>query len=806
MAAKSKAGEPHRWSFFRAGGFDQVRLDSGEDLRDLPNLDQKLWVALACPAKGLEFDARTLELIDTDRDGRIRAPEILEAVKWACGMVKDAGELVKGTGRLPLAAIDDGHPEGKRLLASAKQILVNLGKGDSREISVDDTTDTAKIFGQTKFNGDGVIPADAAADASVQKVIEDVIVCLGPVTDRSGKPGVDQAKVDQFFAEAQACSDWQKKAEADAKTILPLGDATAAAHAAVVALRAKVADYFARCRLAAYDARALAAVNREEDAFLAIAAKDLTISSAEIASLPIAHVDAGRPLPLASGMNPAWADALAALRSAAVVPLLGDRDVLTEEEWGTVSTRIAPYEAWLAGRPGTAVEKLGLARIREILGGNAKAAIADLIGKDKALEPEATSIAAVDRLVRYHRDLHRLLNNFVTFRDFYSRKDKAVFQAGTLYLDQRSCDLVLRVDDAGRHATLAGLAKTCLVYCDCVRQSTGEKMTIAAAFTGGDSDNLLVGRNGVFYDRKGRDYDATITKIIDNPISIRQAFWSPYKRFVRMIEEQVAKRAAAAEAASTSKLETAATAVATADQKKPAEPKKLDIGVVAALGVAVGAIGTAIASLATGIARLAVWQIPLVVVGIFLVISGPSVLIAWLKLRQRNLGPILDANGWAVNAKAKVNIPFGASLTGVASLPVGARRDLRDPYRKPLTGKQIAFRLILTIIVVLALAGWAWKAQWPHKVFPNLPKWGFWSMPAGANGKCPVDGRNVDPMVTGAHDGKRVYLCSDECREAFGKEPAKYFLLAYPEPAKAPAEPVKEPEPATEPGGGEAPK
>ena len=100
-----------------------------------------------------------------------------------------------------------------------------------------------------------------------------------------------------------------------------------------------------------------------------------------------------------------------------------------------------------------------------------------------------------------------------------------------------------------KHAAMAGLAGTYLAYCDCVRKGSGEKMQIVAAFTDGDSDNLMVGRNGIFYDRKGRDWDATITKIVDNPISIRQAFWAPYKKVVRMIEEQVAKRAAAADAA-----------------------------------------------------------------------------------------------------------------------------------------------------------------------------------------------------------------------------------------------------------------
>src|SRR5947207_7706254 len=127
-------------------------------------------------------------------------------------------------------------------------------------------------------------------------------------------------------------------------------------------------------------------------------------------------------------------------------------------------------------------------------------------------------------------------------------------------------------------------------------------MQIVAAFTAGDSDNLMVGRNGLFYDRKGRDWDATITKIVDNPISIRKAFWSPYKKFVRMIEEQIAKRAAVAEAASTDKLSQAAATVAKPDQapaNKPTEPKKIDVGAVAALGVAVGAIGGALATLAT---------------------------------------------------------------------------------------------------------------------------------------------------------------------------------------------------------------
>src|SRR5215471_14459836 len=104
----------HTWRFFRAGGFDQVRLDSGSDLASLEDLDQKLWVALACPTTGLEFDSRTLSLIDTDQDGRIRPPELIAAAKWACSLLKNPDELLKSAPSLSLSAINDSLPEGQQ--------------------------------------------------------------------------------------------------------------------------------------------------------------------------------------------------------------------------------------------------------------------------------------------------------------------------------------------------------------------------------------------------------------------------------------------------------------------------------------------------------------------------------------------------------------------------------------------------------------------------------------------------------------------------------------------------------------------
>jgi hypothetical protein len=447
------------------------------------------------------------------------------------------------------------------------------------------------------------------------------------------------------------------------------------------AVRAKVDDYFARCRLAAFDPRALTALNHQEIDYVALCLKDLSANASEMAGFPLAQVVAGKPLPLAVEVNPAWTAPLAAFQSAVVKPVLGDHASLTEADWLAIGAKFAAYEAWYAAKLGAGVEPLGLARVREILATPAQTTITDLILKDKSLEPQATLIATVERLVRYYLHLHKLCLNFVNFKNFYNRIHPAIFQAGTLYLDQRSCDLCLTVEDPAKHALMAGLAGAFLVYCDCVRKSTGEKLSIVAVVSQGNDDNLMTGRNGLFYDRKGRDFDATVTKIITNPISLRQAFWSPYKKFGRFVEQQVAQRAAAAQTNVTTQLTTAATTVppatpaATTGSTGTPGKLKFDPSVVALICVAVGSLGVALASVLGFFDKFDRWEIPLVIAGLLLLVSGPSLIIAFLNLRKRNLGPILDANGWAVNAAAKINVPLGTSLTSIAKLPPGSTVD-----------------------------------------------------------------------------------------------------------------------------------
>src|SRR6187200_877447 len=102
MTHRSAPATKHVWKFFRTGGLDQVLLETAEDLLALNELDQKLWVALSCPVKGLELDEQTLALIDADGDGHLHVREVVAAVQWAAAHLKQPADLLTPVAALPL--------------------------------------------------------------------------------------------------------------------------------------------------------------------------------------------------------------------------------------------------------------------------------------------------------------------------------------------------------------------------------------------------------------------------------------------------------------------------------------------------------------------------------------------------------------------------------------------------------------------------------------------------------------------------------------------------------------------------------
>ena len=700
MATINKENK-YKWEFANIGGASRVKISTGDDIAHLDELDPKMWTVLSCPVKGLEIDEKSLSYMDTDADGKIRVNDVIATAKWLCAVVADLDILTKGTDSIALGDLDQENADGKKIYAAAKQILENLGK-EGDVISLADTKDIAAIFAKTRFNGDGVITEASTDDADLKAVIAAAVAATGGVADRSGATGVDAGQIEAFY---KALADYVAWDEATVEA--PFGDKTDAAIAAYNALDAKVKDFFMRSKLAAFSPESVSSLDVQTAGIQAISAENLTGKMDEIAAYPIARVTGKAEIDLSEPVNPAWAAQFELVKSVA----FADKKVITEADWTAVGASFAAYTAWKGAKAGASVEGLGLEAVKKFLAEDKKAALLEIVAQDAALAEEAANIDLVGKFLYILRDFYRLLRNFVTLHDFYTRDVDAIFQSGRLIIDQRECRFCMLVADAAKHNASAAASGMFLVYCDCTTKSQPGKLAIVAAVTVGEIGDLVAGKNAIYYDNAGVEWDAVITKVVDNPISIAQSFWSPYRRMATAIENLINKSAADKDAKmmanATAKINAAPTAVPAAGADgKPAAAPPFDIakfaGIFAAIGMAFGMIGTALSGLIDSMSGLG-WKLILVFIGIMLVISGPAMVLAWLKLRRRNIAPLLNANGWAVNAASKISIPFGETLTDAAKFP---KINLKDPFAKKGLAPWKKWAISIAVLAVVAAGLW----------------------------------------------------------------------------------------------------
>lgn len=627
----------YNYSYSKIGGVTRVNITSAEDISHLSELDKKLWTVLSCPTQGLEIDQQSLQYIDTNKDGAIHVDEVMSVSSWLGKVLKDLTPVLEGKDSLDLSLLNENDEEGAKLLETSKGILKQLGKEDSQVITLADSSSCLDSYRKAKF--------EAA------------------------------------LAEAKAA----------AEVAAPFGDKTEAIDAAYKALDVKVKDYFLRAKLTTFSAESTAALDVQVSRIESISADNLTAKMDEIASYPLARIKEGQTtLPLDAALNPAWAAQFAIVKGA-----LDEKDTeLTEAAWAEIGAKLQAFADYQKS--------------------------ISITEADIKLDDEAAAAQLVDKLLHLTRDFYTLLCNYVSLQDLYDLKKKAIFQAGTLIVDQRSLDLCVRVADGGAMAAQAAKSNLYLLTCACVSKHTGKSMNIIAAVTVGDVDDLFVGKNCLFYDRNGVDYDARITAIMDNPISIKQAMWTPYKKMSNLINEQIDKFAAKKEAGVNESITTGVnekTETVTAIDKENAgdtgkKAATFDIakyaGIFAAVGMAAALIGSVVTSICGGIVGLfedkPLWKSLLLIValvlGIMVLISGPSMFIAWRKLKKRNLAPVLNANGWAVNADAKINIPFGSTLTQAAKLPKGVKLNVKDPFaEKTSTGKKLLWWIIALAVI-----------------------------------------------------------------------------------------------------------
>ena len=703
---KENAGS---WTFSRIGGVDQVIIRNGADIAALEKLDQKLWAVLAMPT-GLSAVKECLDYLDEDKDGKIRVPDILRTIDELKATFVTLDTLFEQSDQIATDQLADEHLREAIssalgiVLASAGTPVSGANRSSVGPVDLAVVDKAMSAFSSLPFNGDGVLTQVSSEDDSIKEFIGALVSAGYSKLDAIGVPGVDGPSLDGFVADLERYKVWID--EGANPRLFPSEEEGRKALKLFRFVRASMDDYFKRCRILAMAGSS--SVMAELTSLMAsILSRNLPEDSEELARLPLALPDEKLLLHLDGAMHPSFGNSVLAL-FAMTTKASSAKQAVSQNEWEELAARMEAYGDWLEAKPNEGVCSLGERFMEGEFTAATVEALRQLIQKDLSMAEKAESLKELRRLIFLKRDFLRILGNFVSLDDFYIRK-RGLFRSGRLFLDGRELELCMDVRNPSAHATMAGLSSMYLIYCDLSRKD-GRKKAIVAALTAGDADNIFVGRNGIFYDAESEDWDAVVTKIVVQPISIREAFFSPYKWLVRTIEEFAMKRAANAEAANIDKMKGVAQATASAGrpEAKPEQlvPKKIDVGTVAAIGVALGSIGAMVTGILGMFFGMGAWM-PLGFVGVFLLISGPSMILAYMKLRKRNIGPLLNAEGWAVNSRLKINVPFGATLSHLAMLPQGASRQIKDPFaEKKKPWGLYAVLLIITILVVAYFAGW----------------------------------------------------------------------------------------------------
>lgn len=683
------------WIFSRIGDVDQVVIRNGTDMARLGDLDQKLWAVLAMPAAQPAFKDG-LAYLDADKDGKIRVPDILRTIEELKGQLNSLDILFEQNDSIAAEQLKD----------AALNQAVSRMQGKHKSIDLATVEEAISTFSALPFNGDGVVVPASAEDEPSKALIAALVGTGYAARDSSGEAGVDAASLDRFGADVADYRSWLGGAEAFTGLFASEEEGRKAADL-FKAIGPQLDDYFKRCRILAMSGSS-SAMGELEALMASVLSRNLPADSEYLARLPVALPDAACVLRLDGALHPSHGKAILAFFALAAKKL-GQANIVTQAEWENIAATMYSYNAWADSKPKTGVAVLDGKVFEPAFGHDALEKLRALMEKDLAMAGEAESLGKIRTLLILKRDFLRILGNFVNLDEFYVRK-RGMFMSGRLFLDGRELELCLDVKNAPAHGTMAGLASIYLIYCDLSRKD-GRKKSIVAALTAGDADNIFIGRNGIYYDTEGADWDAVITKIVVQPISIREAFFSPYKLLIRTVEEFAMKRAASAEAANMDKMKGVAQATVNGPKPEQLAPKKIDVGTVAAIGVALGSVGAMVTGILGIFFGMGVWM-PVGVAAIFLLISGPSMILAYMKLRKRNLGPLLNAEGWAVNGRLKINVPFGATLSHLAILPPGASKVIKDPFAE----KKKPWALYIALLVVIAFAV-AYFAGWLGPIF-----------------------------------------------------------------------------------------
>ena len=649
-----KAG---KYALVNYGGSFQLDIRSAEDLEALEIMDEAFWMSTSAPVFGLNCDKELIQILDTNKNGRILSSDLRDASAQLLKHLKNKDNINNRSEVLGLADLDDSSEEGKLLKDSIAEILKNLNLPADHKLTLKELRNDKDILCNGLTNGDGVIPPNRIENPEVKKLIENIITCIGSVTDVNGNEGIGAEQLKEFLELAKKYIEWKDSGEFSPE-ILPLHEKTADAFKIFSEIRPKVDEYFQLCELHKYNKE----LKRKQ---LEPESPDYIYECSEniqdyLQHSPLAVVSESPKLKLTEHINPYFSDLIEKLQEQVLDEFLA-RPVMEvyKSDWKRVCDIFKPYENWLKSSNGIEVESVEESQLRKYIKGEVANELQSLIDEDKNLGEKLKVRRKLEEIIILQQNIIDFCNNFVSFPNLYDPEQRAIFEVGYLVIDGRIFNFNLPVEDVKAHSETAKRSGIFLLYLEVTGSKEDKPFFICTPVTSRKIGLLDVDKRGVLFDLEGKEWDAKVVKVVHNPVSLTEAVLAPFRKISRMLMDAIDKISSDTEKELENKLKKTTSNIQKDLTKVNSEPKSKSSSATARDLMMTGsftfaALGSSFAYISGTFAKLD-WDQGQLAFGIAVtVIIMPILIVSSVKLHRRNMSSILEASGWAMNARMRL--------------------------------------------------------------------------------------------------------------------------------------------------------
>ena len=654
-----------RFDFEKHGSALHFKIEDHQDLEKILDLDEALWIATTAPVSTLKTDKVLLELLDSDKDGRLRAEELKDGIRFLLSNITEYSGIQAESGQLSLNSIDRESKIGDRIYSSATKVLKRLQSSADR-IDLEQVRTVKEEVLQGGLDEAGIVLSEAADNEETARCIGDILNSVGGKVHYNGMFGVDLECVEQFFSQCHLYLNWLLKAGdiggKDPTKIRPLGDNTAQGYELLQSSSKKLIQYFLLCDIKRLNPNLVERALAEPEANIALNLIKLEQAEAYLADAPLSLLDADGKFDLFGEINPYFRETFSEFAALVVLPLLGkETKTLDKQALQQLNTIFEHYKDWIDRKPDVKIDHLTPESIQKYINDPTyRQTLEQLIEKSHQTAFVLENLRELERLLLYQANILQLVNSFVSFPHLYNPEKRALFEEGTLIMDGRHFTMAIKVNDREHHIETCRSSNIFVIYCELYGKDGEMKYEIAVPVTSGNRGAIHLNKWGIFNDITGNELHAKVVDIVENPISVGEAIVDPFIRINRSFFSLLEQFSSKAEER------------LFRQEEKKDKKKKDDVsgGLLAGGGVAIAAVGSSFAFMVQTLSGLTLKTVLLALLIVVAIITIPAAVAAYFKLSRRDLSTILEGSGWGINSRMKLTATQATCFTFRPTEPV----------------------------------------------------------------------------------------------------------------------------------------